>query len=427
MNSKQADAVASGQDILQAVGATRTSVDWHRSTPWWFFLSGFVRLGWRTSHVFFAALGIWSTHAGLWAIGLLLGQRSVRFTGPAQGTVPEFTFVSRAWWSDLFPFSTGWLGSPNSITTSEAVSVVSIAYWLIVLIWLAIVWGFFGGIITRRSVIELGVRTTIGWTSAIKLVAGRLRSMVEAVSLPAIATFGLCLVPLFLGLLSHLGSFGEVTSAIGMLFCVILVIPVAWLLLLVVFGYPLLVAAIVSEKDSDAFEGLSRAAAYLFQRPMTIILALLVGGVTTQAVFRVVGLAYQSSFGLLTKFYLSTAGDNPLSTQAGRQIWNLSESIVQTIILAIPVSMFWAAVAATYLVVRREVDQTEYDNLDLQEVGSPLALPPTNYGDSGVLEIAKQGASPLATTSEMNAPASTQATQSKPEVTVNDSTDNSSS
>ena len=386
--------IASGEDILTAVGATRATIDWRRSTPWWFFLSGFVRLGWRTSHVLFAMIGLWCSKLGFMLADWMFHVRTPANMASFNGVLIDegsrgFYFLSLPRFFDarmLEPFDDFEVGT-------SGLALRHIAYLIFLLVWLGIVWGFFGGVIVRRSVVELGVRTTIGWIGSIKLVAKRLRYIVEASGMPALAVLGFCLMPLLLGLIGRLGAAGEVTSAFLSMLGFLIIIPIGWLAMLAFVGFPLITAAIVTEKDSDAFDGLSRAAAYLFQRPVTIILAIGIYTIVASIIYWLVGITYQFSFNLYSQVYLVTAGG--LDSSTARSFYKTFAVMIQTLIQAVPISLFCSATAATYLLVRREVDQTQYDELDLNEVGSPLALPPTNYGEAGVLEIGKQEELPL--------------------------------
>lgn len=369
------NATQEGTDILQSVGATRVTIDWQRSMPWWFFVSGFVRLGWRLSHVVFAAVGVW-----LSLVGWRLAAKAVSVTDQ----LPNYPDISD-------PESVSVVSLLQSLaSTSWRFNLYSFAAFIVLFLWLVLIWGFVGGVICRRSVVELGARTTIGWGSAIKLVLARLLAIFESVGLPALAAAILLLIPFVLGLVGRLGSVGEVIASLGVLCTFLVALPVAWLVILVVFGFPLMVAAIVTEKDSDAFDGLSRAAAYLFQRPVTVLLAGVITFVAASCLTWIVSVAFSAGFDFYFSAYASGAGisdPQQIETKFAGGIWTTAQVILGLIVCGLMASMFWSAVAGTYLVVRREVDHTEYDELDLQEFGSPLALPPVDFGRDGILEI----------------------------------------
>jgi hypothetical protein len=373
--SDRLHAIQEGTDILQSVSATRVTIDWQRSMPWWFFASGFVRLGWRLSHVVFASIGVWLS---------LVGWRFAYKVVADADQVPDYPNISDA-------ASISGVGVIRDlVTTSWKFDLPALATMAVLFVWLVLVWGFFGGVICRRSVVELGARTTIGWSGAIKLVVSRLRAIFESVGLPALAAAALLLIPFVLGLIARLGNVGEVFASIGVLLSFLIAIPIGWLVILVIFGFPLMIAAIVTEKDSDAFDGLSRAAAYLFQRPVTILLACVVTFAIASCLSWIVAIAFSTSASFYFDSYASGADITnlqQLDTVFAKKIWSFVGTVLGIVVCGLMASLFWSAVAGTYLVVRREVDHTEYDELDLQEFGSPLALPPVDYGRDGILEI----------------------------------------
>ena len=365
-----------GEDILHSVASTRMTVDWQRSTPWWFFVSGFVRLGWRTTHLLVALLGYALTELGLRLASRLFNAPGLQFF--PGGVRPPFV-----------PFGYDTALGP------QAFSWTLLAYYIFVFLWLAVVWGLIGGFIVRRSVVELGMRTTIGWTGAVKLVLSRLRYMVEAVGMPLLCAAVMFLVPLVLGWLSRLGTPVEAVAVLLLLLSLPLVLAAAWLLILAILGYPLMVAAIVTEKDSDAFDGLSRAAAYLFQRPVTILISTLVAGTIATYLSMLVGNVILGVWDVYSQaFFGSRIEASEQLTQApglrsgfANSCYYAANWIVRALPVALLWSMLWSAVAAVYLIVRREVDHTDYDEIDLQEPGSPLALPSTRPGPSGVTQF----------------------------------------
>jgi hypothetical protein len=356
---------------LEAVASTRTTIDWQRSLPWWFFLSGFVRLGWRFSHILVASFAVW-----LSSIGLRLFFYFVE-------TDPVVVFPVDSIFSQL--------AQPLTRLTLIEWSLKNIALLAVLYVWLVLIWALFGGVICRRSIVELGAKTTLGWTSTFRLVIKRWQAIFEATGLPALAAFAFCLIPMLLGMIARLGWFGEVIASIGVVITFILSLLIAWALFVAVIGFPLMTATIVAEKDSDAFDGLSRANAYLFQRPVTLLICLAVGGSITYFTAWVVQTTYSVGLSMYAGGYLIGSGQSDLDQIAAGTfasgVWSFARTALDLLVMGLIASMFWAATAATYLLVRREVDRTDFDDLDLQEIGSPLALPPTDYSTTRVLDI----------------------------------------
>jgi len=243
------------------------------------------------------------------------------------------------------------------------------------------IWGFFGGVIARRSVMELGVRTSIGWVPALKLVASRWRSIVWSILMPLASIAMLALIPLTLGALCRLGSIGQAIALIGAFPGLLVMLGVGWITAIAGLGFPLSVCAIVSEKGADAFDGLSRSAAYLFQRPMSVLCILIVALGVGSLGYWVLDLVLDcGELFFLAAMSLGYGGDlievvsRDSTSFPGLLLVGL-QSVLGGLRTAYLLSFFWTASAAAYLTLRWEIDHTDFDDLDLQELGEPVAIP----------------------------------------------------
>jgi hypothetical protein len=237
-------------------------------------------------------------------------------------------------------------------------------------IWTALVWGLFGGTIARRSVVELGTGGTVGIKDSMTLVIQRMRSILWCLALPVLAIGMLMLFPLILGLIARAGSFGQILASLGMILAIPFMLGAGWLAIMAAGAFPLSLVAIVTEKRADAFEGLSRASAYLFQRPATVAVALLVAtglGYFAQGIVEIV--AYTGRAFLLYAFEfgfgqdLSKYGSGDINARSVSILW-FAHHAITLIVLAAPFSYFWTASAGLYLTLRREVDQVDFDEYD---------------------------------------------------------------
>jgi hypothetical protein len=311
----------------------------------------------------------------------------------------------------------------------EVDSLVNLAAGLFRLLWTIVVWALIGGMILRRSVVELGTESTSGWVGAYRVVRQRYLAFIWALGTPLLGIFCFLAVPLLLGFISRLGGFGSLLAGLLSIPLILVAIPVGWLAVVGVLGLPLSWAAIATEKNADAFDGFSRSAAYLLQKPFTVFLAALVA----IQVFVVASLlvnfaidtgvsAYVSAFEVgageqvsetysatqvatreatpseatpseatpseatpseatpseatpseatsseatpskATSSELQDAGNRP----SGSGLFDLAMGFVLLFKTALPISFFWTATAAIYLVVRKEVDSTDYDDVELNE------------------------------------------------------------
>lgn len=329
---------ARGEDILHSVAATRMAIDWNASTPWWYFVSGIVRLGWRTSHLLIATLGLALTSLWLTFIRWLFGPNDVWAITPFSGIAD-------------------WL--PRNVFSAEPLAIV-----LLTLTGLLVIWGFCGGFIVRRSVVELGLRVVIGWTPAAKLAARRLLPLLNAIGMLVLLVVILSVFPLMAGLI---GSVWPTGGKILFWLCLPIHLIMAWVVFLIVIGGPLMLGVTMTERQPDAFDCLNRAQSYIATQPVTLALAAIVGGLLASGVSAIFRIFW---------YYVNTEAAT-LYARYGRETAFLAtfQNVVGVIAVAVGVSTAFAALAATYLLVRRAVDHTEYDEIELPEPGTPLALP----------------------------------------------------
>jgi hypothetical protein len=382
---------SSSSSADKTVAVPRASIDWYRSIPWWRLLSQAICISWRASHLVLAALAIACTSLG-WVIG-------------EKVFAPEN--VSSLWltsnWAIAFPSQILTLPErlqrftdsfPALEMTAESMTLRRSAYWVFGTLWTIGVWSFAGGLLARRSLMEMGVRTSVGWGPSCNLVCRRWLSMVWGIAMPLIATVGLALMPLMLGFVARAGFAGQLLSLLLMIPASLLAIGIGWCAAISAFGFPLSICAVVAEKNADAFDGVSRSAAYVFQRPMTLLVILILG----------LGLAWLGDFIVQTvlscgeqfvwaAFSVGFGGniqDRLGSDQGllGGLFWG-AHSIIPALRMAFLFSFFWSAAAAAYLTLRWEIDHTDFDELDLQEIGEPVALPQFTKDARDVAEAAE--------------------------------------
>ena len=77
----------------------------------------------------------------------------------------------------------------------------------------------------------------------------------------------------------------------------------------------------------------------------------------------------------------------------GRLLMKASEGLVGVVASAYAYSYFWCASAGIYLLLRKSVDQTEFDEVFVDDAQSSFDLPPLRDDDSVVPVIADENAS----------------------------------
>jgi len=204
---------------------------------------------------------------------------------------------------------------------------------------------------------------TAPWSESIKLVLKRWQSIAWSLTMPSGLILMIALAPLLLGWLSNIAWVGPWLAGLLMIPVVFLAIGIGWCAAITLFGFPLSVCSIVTEKGADAYDGISRSAAYTFQRPFTLALCIIaaqylsfVGGAFLSIVLStglsVVEAAFDiGSYSSLTDY---------------KTMWGpVLRSVVPLLLTAYGFSFFWTASSATYLILRRDVDHAEFDLIDM--------------------------------------------------------------
>jgi hypothetical protein len=137
---------------------------------------------------------------------------------------------------------------------------------------------------------------------------------------------------------------------------------IGWCAAITQLGFPLSVAAIVTERKADAFDGVSRSAAYSFQRP--VLLFLLIGiahgiSLVTGDVFAfIVGTGYAV---ICRAFEIGSSGT---IEDLGELANGMLQGVIALLLSSFGLSYFWSCAGAIYLLLRKDVDHAEFDLID---------------------------------------------------------------
>lgn len=308
-------------------------------------------------------------------------------------------------------------------------------YLLLILLWTLVVWAFFGGAITRMASVQVARHNEkVGMVDALRFTASRYRSYLAAQLLPLGFLAGLAILLFLYGLLEVITFFvGDIVIAglglpLALLFGLIMAVVLVGLV-----GWPLMFATISTE-GSDSFDAISRSYSYVYQAPWSFVwyafvailygavLVLFIGVMGSLTVYLTKwGMTQTPSFGLNREpTYLFSAAPTSYgwrdlllyqSQQAepvevvipngtlGRT-WQLKESfrrelwpqnyigiglvsfwiyLLFLLVVGFGYSYFWTAASIIYLLMRRKVDDTEMDEIHLEEeeLDMPYAPPTT--------------------------------------------------
>jgi hypothetical protein len=284
----------------------------------------------------------------------------------------------------------------------EDTGFLSCLYFLLVIAWTVATWAIFGGAITRMAAVEIARNDKIGMAEALRFVASRWKSYVFASFAPVIG-LAICalMLMIFFGIPNWIPIFAEFW--VGILFPFALGLGLCMAVILIGLpGWPMIHATLGAE-GSDSFDALSRCYSYVLQKPWSYIWYAAVALVYGAIVVFFVGL-----MGSLT-VYLARWGisQTPLTERLFNRdpsylfIWAPTSfgwralllqdvappavtlthwwnyvgpfcvaiwlGLVFLMILGFGYSYFWSASTIIYLMMRRKVDDTELDEVYLEE------------------------------------------------------------
>jgi hypothetical protein len=291
-------------------------------------------------------------------------------------------------------------------------------YLILIILWTLLVWGFFGGAITRMAAVQVARNEKVGFTESLKFAQSRLQSYFAAPLLPLVFLLLLAIFLWFFGLVAlGIPILGELVA--GLFWPMVLVVGLIMAVVMVgLLGWPLMNATISSE-GSDSFDALSRSYSYVYQAPWHYIWYSLVALAYGALVIFFVGfmsslLVYLGKWGIAQSIYrqdrepaflfahaptsfqwrnlllqdsphAEVDKDTPLGFppqyrlkddyRNSMTLYNNLGSYLVTFWLALffllivgfGYSYFWTATTIIYLLMRQKVDDTDLDEIHLEE------------------------------------------------------------
>ena len=310
-------------------------------------------------------------------------------------------------------------------------------YLLLCLVWSVATWAFFGGIITRIAAVQLSGKDRLSLPEAVKFVIARYTSYALSPLVPVGLILVIALLMALYGMVALIPFVGDVILYGLGLPLVLLGGVVLAVLLIGLVGYPLMFATI-SVEGTDTFDAISRAYNYVFQAPWTYLgrglAAVLYGALVTFFVVFAGSLAVYmgkwavsqaplseytnrkpdylfvyapESFGwkeLLLRGspaeQMDATPPNPitgrrtigyvdvnpsaandyrsrlwLTEKIGAALASIWLTLVLLLVIGFSYSYFWCASVLIYLAMRQKVDETEPDEIYLDD-DAPEPLPP---------------------------------------------------
>jgi hypothetical protein len=302
-------------------------------------------------------------------------------------------------------------------------------FLFLVILWELAVWALFGGAITRIASVQVArSNERVGLMESLKFVWARYRSYFCAPLFPLLFLIGIAFLLLIFGLVEAWGYFiGDILSVLWPL--VFLAGLIMAVVLVGLVGFPLMYSTISAE-GSDSFDAISRSYSYVYQAPWHYIWYSVVALIYGAAVVFFIGfmgslLVYLSKWGATLPpttqsrepsylfmwaptsygwrdmmLYKSPHAEQvPEVNNSGNIVYvtqlkttdnytpegtNYFATFVVTVCLYVlfllvvgfAYSYFWTASTIIYLLMRRKVDDTELDEIHLEEEPEQAWTPP---------------------------------------------------
>jgi hypothetical protein len=273
-------------------------------------------------------------------------------------------------------------------------TIGSFTFYFVGTLWTLAVWGFAGGMITRIAAIELGREEQARMRSTFRITLRRWFDYFTAPLYPILGTFLIALLTIPVGWIL-LSDAGTIVSGLLWIFVLIGGAISALLLLWLFIGWPLMWPAIAAEETGDSFEAMSRSFAYAFQRPLHYLFFAIIAALLGYVGWSVVDFVCQLTLDA-THWAVSWGSgherivdviNHPRPSDTDSKALLVGASMIRGIeglLLALSesfaYSFFWVSATAIYLLLRFNLDRTEFDEVWVEEEADRYSLPPEEPG-----------------------------------------------
>ncbi|MCS7239147.1 MAG: hypothetical protein NZ899_12895 [Thermoguttaceae bacterium] len=279
-------------------------------------------------------------------------------------------------------------------------SLVEMGFWILAGLWAIGVWGYFGGAICRTAALALARDEYITLRDCL---AHARKKWLSHLGAPLVPLVPVVLAVVGLGVMGLLLRTDWGALILALMWPIVLIVGLGVVLLGVgvLLGWPLMWGTLATE-NADAFDAVSRSFSYLFQRPLNYLFYAIVAGlfgiicwlvVANIAAATVFVSAWAVDWGAdLARWTTATlpvrrnvesmlvaAGKLTAVGFAASNLLGFWKALVKLVAMAFLYSYFWTSACAIYLLLRRDVDATEIEEIylgDRPTVSLPEIKPP---------------------------------------------------
>ncbi|MFM8283535.1 MAG: hypothetical protein ACKOCW_08235 [Planctomycetaceae bacterium] len=357
-------------------------IQWSDAFAWWhLFRAGAAAFS--PTVIVLGALGAVALWAG-WALADKLGVPAVD-TLPPLATREAPTLLRPLDGASMLEAIVRQLPGPAAAAVSQAITLFAPTSTLAALggaalrlVWFVVVWSLFGTAIARAVALRLAGEDRIGVGPALGYGARFWTAPSNAALFTLLGMLALAVPAMAIGVLMR-ADWGLAVA--GAIWPLILAggLVLAILAVGVVVGWPLMVAAVGVERG-DGFQAISTAFSYLYQRPLhvcfytVVALAVAVPALAAAALFAdaTAGLAlWAASFGMghaRTASLLESLATGDAAAAFGARAIRFWSQALETVLGSFGWGYFWAIATAAYMLLRRDVDGTELDEVVVDDI-----------------------------------------------------------
>jgi hypothetical protein len=383
-------------------GTVVHEVRWADALPWWILIRA-AGAAFSPTVILLAALGALATWGGWSAadqIGLVghdpaadaiaaakAGEIALPLPGGAPGADALLPSRRAVPWlsglADRLPPVAAEMARLVTIPFRPSASLTQAAGALARAGWFVLVWSIFGSAIARHVALKLVDEDAPGVVGATLYGSRKWTSAFNSVLFTLVGIAALSVPGAILGLLMRTGwglAFAGAVWPLVLLGAVVLAI----LAVGVVAGWPLMVACVGVER-ADSFQAISTAFSYLYQRPLHYAFCAVVALVVALPALAAAGVfadltgtfaMWAASFGMgharTGEVLQGLAAAGPAADAWGVRAIGFWTRGLEQLLSSFGWGYFWSIATAAYLVLRRDVDGTELDEVVIDEPGEAV-------------------------------------------------------
>ncbi|GAX59944.1 hypothetical protein SCALIN_C05_0029 [Candidatus Scalindua japonica] len=266
---------------------------------------------------------------------------------------------------------------------------------MVLVLGLMLIWSVFAGAVTRLAALEFARGEKTGLKDSLTFVMKKFWSYFWSPLTPILGVLFFIACNVAGGLLGKIEFAGEIAVAVGFPLAILSGFLIVFLGIVGLIGFVLMFPAISSE-GSDAFDAISRAYSYVLSRPLhflsLFITIIVCGTILTFVVgygacfvmrisYFTVGLGMGGKLNEIRNFItgLSEVGDivsslNPITMRIAALLFMLYIVLVKMIVGSIIIAFTGSASTIAYLILRKDVDGTEIDDVYIEESDEEVAV-----------------------------------------------------